>query len=440
MNTFEELELKKPLLESLKRINFKEPTDIQAMTIPIALKDKSIMVKSKTGSGKTAAYLIPLIQMTEQKGKLVNLILVPTRELAIQVFGVFKELGSLSKLKGALVYGGASISRQAEELRDKPEFIIGTPGRIKDMRERGYLKLGNVERVVLDEADLMLDMGFYDDVEDIISSTRDNRRMFLFSATMTRDVKELASRFMEDAEYVNGEDEETTPMSIKHDYIVSEDHDKLGFLVRYIQDYNPVKAIIFSNTKHGASYLSDKLRREGYKAVQIHGDLSQKQREDSILKFRKKERFLVATDVAARGVDIPEITHIINYDLPREDKIYIHRVGRTARFGKDGTALSIILPNEKYIINRIKKLAGVEISKLPMEGQAKESERRSEERPRYRSRGGGGNSSGGRSRYGSSRSSGSNNNRGAGSNNTRNYGSRDHRDDGQRRPRKRYQN
>ena len=382
MNTFEELELKKPLLESLKKINFIEPTEIQAMTIPVALNDKSIMVKSKTGSGKTAAYLIPLIQLTEPKGKLMNLVLVPTRELAIQVFGVFKSLGAGCKLKGALVYGGASISRQAEEIRNRPEFIIGTPGRIKDMRDRGYLNLSSVERVVLDEADLMLDMGFYDDVEDIVSSTKKDRRMFLFSATMTGDVKGLASKFMKESEYINGEDEDMTPSTIKHDYIISESHDKLDFLVRYIQDYNPEKAIIFSNTKHGASFLSDKLRREGFKAVQIHGDLSQKQREDSISKFRRKERFLVATDVAARGVDIPEITHIINYDLPREDKIYIHRVGRTARFGKDGTAMSIILPDEMYLINRIKRTAGVEISKLPMEGQAEEARPRGEQRRR----------------------------------------------------------
>ncbi len=382
MNTFEELELKKPLLESLRKINFIEPTEIQAMTIPVALNDKSIMVKSKTGSGKTAAYLIPLIQLTEPKGKLMNLVLVPTRELAIQVFGVFKSLGAGCKLKGALVYGGASISRQAEEIRNRPEFIIGTPGRIKDMRDRGYLNLSSVERVVLDEADLMLDMGFYDDVEDIISSTKKDRRMFLFSATMTGDVKGLASKFMKESEYINGEDEDMTPSTIKHDYIISESHDKLDFLVRYIQDYNPEKAIIFSNTKHGASFLSDKLRREGFKAVQIHGDLSQKQREDSISKFRRKERFLVATDVAARGVDIPEITHIINYDLPREDKIYIHRVGRTARFGKDGTAMSIILPDEMYLINRIKRTAGVEISKLPMEGQAEEARPRREQRRR----------------------------------------------------------
>ena len=382
MNTFEELELKKPLLESLRKINFIEPTEIQAMTIPVALNDKSIMVKSKTGSGKTAAYLIPLIQLTEPKGKLMNLVLVPTRELAIQVFGVFKSLGAGCKLKGALVYGGASISRQAEEIRNRPEFIIGTPGRIKDMRDRGYLNLSSVERVVLDEADLMLDMGFYDDVEDIVSSTKKDRRMFLFSATMTGDVKGLASKFMKESEYINGEDEDMTPSTIKHDYIISESHDKLDFLVRYIQDYNPEKAIIFSNTKHGASFLSDKLRREGFKAVQIHGDLSQKQREDSISKFRRKERFLVATDVAARGVDIPEITHIINYDLPREDKIYIHRVGRTARFGKDGTAMSIILPDEMYLINRIKRTAGVEISKLPMEGQAEEARPRREQRRR----------------------------------------------------------
>ena len=383
MTEFKDFGLKKELLESLKKIKFFEPTEIQEATIPVAMEEDSIIVKSKTGSGKTGAYLIPLIQLTQPGNKLENLILVPTRELAIQVFEVFKSLAFSSGLKGALVYGGASISKQAKELAAKPEFIIGTPGRIKDMRERGFLKLSLVKRVVLDEADLMLDMGFYDDVSEIVEQTKEDRKMMLFSATLNRDVKNLASEFMDEAVFIGGEEEDETPDTIKHDYIVSESDDKLGFLMRYIDDYNPEKAIIFSNTKMGASWLSSSLRRQGYQAVQIHGDLSQKQREESISKFRRKERFLIATDVAARGVDIPAITHIINYDLPREDKTYIHRVGRTARFGKDGTAMSIILPDEKYLLNKISKVAGISINKLPMEGQAEELSPRRDSGRRY---------------------------------------------------------
>ncbi len=364
-------------------MNFIETTEIQEMTIPAVLQGRSVLVKSKTGSGKTGAYLIPLINMTEKRKKTQNLILVPTRELAIQVFDVFKKMSNRTGLKGALVYGGASINRQAEELRMNPEFVIGTPGRIKDMTERGYLKLSNVTTVVLDEADQMLDMGFYDDVTDIIVMTDPKRKMLLFSATMTPDVKGLASEFMEDAENINASEDEVP--DIKHDYIVSEHKDKVDFLVKYIEDYNPEKAIIFSNTRSGASFVSDRLRKMGYRSVQIHGDLTQRQREESIKRFRGGERFLVATDVAARGMDIPAITHIINYDLPREDKTYIHRVGRTARFGKAGTAMSIILPDEKFVLNRIRKTTGVIIEKLPMEGQAQE--RREERGSRDRQRG-----------------------------------------------------
>ncbi len=383
MSKFEELGLKKELLDSLNRMNFIETTEIQEMTIPAVLQGRSVLVKSKTGSGKTGAYLIPLINMTEKRKKTQNLILVPTRELAIQVFDVFKKMSNRTGLKGALVYGGASINRQAEELRMNPEFVIGTPGRIKDMTERGYLKLSNVTTVVLDEADQMLDMGFYDDVTDIIVMTDPKRKMLLFSATMTPDVKGLASEFMEDAENINASEDEVP--DIKHDYIVSEHKDKVDFLVKYIEDYNPEKAIIFSNTRSGASFVSDRLRKMGYRSVQIHGDLTQRQREESIKRFRGGERFLVATDVAARGMDIPAITHIINYDLPREDKTYIHRVGRTARFGKAGTAMSIILPDEKFVLNRIRKTTGVIIEKLPMEGQAQE--RREERGSRDRQRG-----------------------------------------------------
>ncbi|MGP6239788.1 DEAD/DEAH box helicase [Cuniculiplasma sp. SKW4] len=371
MSKFEDMNLKKELLDALKRMNFIEPTDIQEMTIPAVLQGKSVLVKSKTGSGKTGAYLIPLINGTEKKKAIQDLILLPTRELAMQVYDVFKKMASNAGLKGALVYGGASINRQAEDLRMKPAFVIGTPGRIKDMVGRGFLNLSGVKNVVLDEADQMLDMGFYDDVSEIIEMTNPDRRMLLFSATMTPDVKDLASRFMEGSESINASEDEV-PVDIKHDYVVSEHQNKVDFLVRYIEDYNPEKAIIFSNTKSGASFISDRLRKMGYRSVQIHGDLTQRQREDSIRRFRAGERFLVATDVAARGMDIPSITHIINYDLPREDKTYIHRVGRTARFGKAGTAMSIILPDEKYILNRIRKTAGVNIEKLPMEGQAQE--------------------------------------------------------------------
>ena len=397
MSKFEDMNLKKELLDALKKMNFIEPTDIQEMTIPVVLQGKSVLVKSKTGSGKTGAYLIPLINSTEKKRSVQNLILLPTRELAIQVYDVFKKMASTSGLKGALVYGGASINRQADELKMKPPFVIGTPGRIKDMVGRGFLNLSGVKNVVLDEADQMLDMGFYDDVSEIINMTDRDRRMMLFSATMTPDVKDLASRFMEGSENVNASEDEV-PLHIKHDYVVSEHQNKVEFLVRYIEDYNPEKAIIFSNTKSGASFISDRLRKMGYRSVQIHGDLTQRQREDSIRRFRGGERFLVATDVAARGMDIPAVTHIINYDLPREDKTYIHRVGRTARFGKAGTAISIILPDEKYILNRIRKTAGVNIDKLPMEGQAQERRieggsrsgrgpRTYARRPDYRSRG-----------------------------------------------------
>ena len=384
MAKFEELGIKGELLESLKKMKFEEATEIQEKVIPLILEKKSVIAKSRTGSGKTGAYLIPLIN-TAKKGKgTKTLILLPTRELAIQVHNVFTKIAASTRLEATLIYGGVSIGRQAEELSYEPEFIIGTPGRIKDMFERGHIKLSKIERIVLDEADQMLDMGFYDDVEYIVKETDDNRSMYLFSATMTDYVRDISSRFMKDAEVINSS-EDRIPVDINHTYVVSERNRKLGFLIKYIEDQNPEKAVIFSNTKSGASFISQRLRENGYRSVQIHGDLTQKQRETSIRNFRRGERFLIATDVAARGMDIPSITHIINYDLPKEDKSYIHRVGRTARFGRSGNAMSIILPEEAFMLKRIRKTAGIEIFKLPMEGQASEQveEKRDHGRDRF---------------------------------------------------------
>jgi ATP-dependent RNA helicase DeaD len=402
MVKFDELGLKKELVDSLKKIKFTETTDIQERVIPIILEEKSVIAKSRTGSGKTGAYLIPLINLAKAGKGTKNLILLPTRELAIQVQNVFEKIAEPMGLSATLVYGGVSMGRQAEELSYGPEFVIGTPGRIKDMFERGHLKLPKIDKVVLDEADQMLDMGFYEDVSYIVDKTSKERKVYLFSATMTDYVKDISSKFMDDAETINSS-EDRMPADISHTYVVSERNMKFGFLIKYIEEQNPEKAVIFSNTKSGASFISKRLRESGYRAVQIHGDLTQKQREMSIKSFRKGERFLIATDVAARGMDIPSITHIINYDLPREQKSYVHRVGRTARFGRSGNAMSIILPEESSMLGRIRKSAGIEISKLPFEGQPneiREDNYYGDRRGPRRGSGGGSRQGSGRKRYG----------------------------------------
>ena len=360
MDNFEKFNLNQELYSALKEMNFKTPTEVQEKAIPIILNGRDIIVQSKTGTGKTGAFLIPIIQKLKASDPLSAMIIVPTRELAIQVHSVMKKLAHGSGIKGVLVYGGASINVQIDKLRDRANIVIGTPGRIIDLMERGEIDVTRIKFLVLDEADMMLDLGFIDDIELIIRSMPKEKQMMLFSATMPSKIYGLSQRYMKKADMLNiSSDQELTVDTISHSYSISDRAHKIRTLVSYIDEYKPRKAIIFSDTKHNADFLHRTLARLGYQVTVIHGDMRQAQRERSLMDFRHNVQFLVATNVASRGLDITGISHIINYDTPLDPYVYVHRVGRSARMGADGVAFSIVVPEEEYVIREIENSVSV---------------------------------------------------------------------------------
>ncbi len=360
MANFESFNLKKTLMDSLAAMGFKNPTDVQERAIPAILEGVDVVVQAKTGTGKTGAFLIPIAQVLEQKDPTSAIVIVPTRELAIQVYNVMKKLSFDWGLRGALVYGGASINTQIEYLRRNPQIIIGTPGRIIDLMQRNEIDLSTIRYLVLDEADMMLDLGFIDDIEYIIRKAPPEKQVLLFSATIPPKISGLAQRYMKRARAINvSSDEDLTVETISHSYAVSSGSKKMATLLSYIEEYQPRKAIVFSDTKREADFIFRMLTRFGYDTVAIHGDLRQAQRERSLSAFRSNARFMVATNVAARGLDIRGISHIINYDTPLDPYVYVHRTGRSARMGADGSAFSIIIPEEEYIIREIENKVSI---------------------------------------------------------------------------------
>ncbi len=370
MTTFEEFDLKRELLEKLKSINFIRPTEVQEKSIPLALGGKDIVVKSKSGTGKTAAFLVPVIQMLDANDTMGAIVVLPTRELAMQVFSLVQKLTANSKIKGVLVYGGASISAQIDSLRQLPNITVGTPGRIIDLMKRGNLKVNSTKILVLDEADVMLDMGFLEDMEYIMSIMPKQKQIMLFSATMPERITKLSGKYMKNPKFLNiSQDEELTVTTISHKYAMSRSSAKLATLFTYITEFKPKKSIIFSDTKHNADYLYSALIKQGYKATVIHGDLSQSQRERELGEFRRGAQFLVATNVAARGIDITGISNVINYDTPSDPYVYVHRVGRSARMGADGAAFTIVSPTDVALIREIERSVKIRMKCIELDSQ-----------------------------------------------------------------------
>jgi superfamily II DNA/RNA helicase len=354
------------LKKSLSLMKFTEPTDIQEKSIPVVLSGKDVTIRSKTGSGKTAAYLLPVLNALEtMKGRTVKaLIVLPTRELALQTYKVATRLGKISGIKSTTVYGGASISRQVEQLPGS-DIVVGTPGRILDLHNQGYLKLDHVKYLILDEADLMLDMGFIDDIKKIISFTPGDRQTVLLSATLPSEVKTIAKNFMKTPEFISTGGEEAIPDSIKHLYTISEKFDKFSTLMSYIRNYGSRKAIVFVKTQRSGDLLNLILSRSGFTNILIHGGMKQHARERSINDFRHIDSgILVATNVAARGLDIPNITDIINFDAPDSTETYAHRVGRSGRMGKDGRAMTIFDANQRSLIQSIQRRNKIKMEKI----------------------------------------------------------------------------
>ncbi len=347
MENFNELNLPASLLEALAKIEFNTPTPVQAQAIPVALEGRDILGSAQTGTGKTGAFGIPMVAHLINNPGSAALIMTPTRELAVQVNQMLKKLlANNTYIKTALLIGGENMFRQFAQLEDKPRIIIGTPGRINDHLSRKSLKLQNVDFLVLDETDRMLDMGFGVQIDKILTYMTQKRQTLLFSATLPSHIVRLADKYMNDAVRIAVGSTTAPIANIKQDIIRVPQAQKYETLTQQL-DARTGSIIVFVRTKHGCDRLAAKLDRENHSADAIHGDLRQNKRDKVIRMFReKKTRILIATDVAARGLDIPHIEHVINYDLPQCPEDYIHRIGRTARAGAEGSALCLVSPDE----------------------------------------------------------------------------------------------
>ncbi len=360
--------LNQRLLQALEKMGFNTPTEVQKETIPIALSGKDIIVRSKTGSGKTAAFLVPIINSIGKDDLNAALIIAPTRELAIQVSSVAEKMVKESELSIVTVYGGSSMNLQISRIRRKVNIIIGTPGRIIDLMKQGELSLNKVKFLVLDEADTMLDMGFIEDIAFIISKLPLNRQTMLFSATIPSGIINIANKYMKNPLKITvGKEEEITVNTITHLYTIADGNKRLPTLLAYINYYQPKKAIIFVGTQHGADRIYWALKKNGFDVTVIHGGLTQKRREYSLSDFRRGTRFLVATNVAARGIDINDITDVINVDVGENPDIYVHRVGRSARMGAEGRAFSIFPRRDSYLVSDIERSANIKMTKIELD-------------------------------------------------------------------------
>jgi ATP-dependent RNA helicase DeaD len=363
---FKDLPLSMEVMKSIEELGFSNLFPIQAEAIIPMLEGKDVIGQAKTGTGKTAAFGIPIIERLNSDVKSVQaLVLDPTRELAIQVAEHIGQLGKYSSFTTLPIYGGESIQRQITALKRGVHIVVGTPGRIIDHLKRGTLRLSAVKIVILDEADRMLDMGFIDDIEYILSRTPRNRQTALFSATIDQTVMNVCNRYMNSPEKILVSKDEIAPLQIDQRYMIVNPANKFEVLCDILEKNHIERAIIFCRTRKYTSILADRLQRRGYDAKPLHAGFTQSQRNAVVSAFRNgKLRFLIATDIAARGLDIQGITHIINYDVPLDALVYFHRIGRTARVGNDGTAITLVGYGEIGQINRIKDLTKTTIEKL----------------------------------------------------------------------------
>lgn len=357
MSKFEQFKLKEEIIKGIKDLYYLEPTPIQKQAIPLALEGKDLIGQAQTGTGKTAAFVIPMLQKIDTKiNDIQGLIMTPTRELAIQITEDVKELSKHMDIKVISLHGGRDIQAQMNKLSNKVHVVVGTPGRILDHMRRETLHFGRLKLLVLDEADKMLEMGFQEDVESIIASTGPKKQTLLFSATMPDKVRQLAHRFMHQPPHVRVEMKQITAEKTKQYYYVMNQSDKIDNLESLLGQLNPYLAIIFVNTQKRVEQVTEHLQLQGLEAKALHGGLSQNKREQLMEAFRQiKFQYLICTDIAARGVDVEGVTHVINYDLPSDTESYIHRVGRTGRAGQEGIAITFVSPRQRGIMVKIEK-------------------------------------------------------------------------------------
>jgi len=366
---FADLGIEPPLLRGLAAAGFVEPTDIQRELIPLVLSGRDVLGQARTGTGKTAAFGLPIMQRVDPERHVQALVLAPTRELAAQIVGEMRRLGEFLPIHCVPVYGGQRIKQQIHDLGRKPHVVVGTPGRVLDLLGRGVLSFHEVEYAVLDEVDRMLDIGFRDDIRRILSRINRPHQTVFVSATLTPEINSLARQYMNDPLEINVSRDELTVDRVDQGYITADPWDKFRLLRHIIEVEKPTLVIVFCNTKHAARKLAKKLFDAGIEAKEIHGDLVQQKREKVMERFRRhKIPVLVATDLASRGIDVSAISHIINYDIPLDPEVYVHRIGRTARMGAFGKAISLVSRGEGKQLTAIEKLINKEVPVMDFAG------------------------------------------------------------------------
>ncbi|HLA21855.1 MAG TPA: DEAD/DEAH box helicase [Nitrosopumilaceae archaeon] len=343
MTRFEELGIKKSILDGLRDINFQETFPIQAAAIPVLLSGQDVIGQAHTGTGKTAAFSLPILQNIIPKGGIQVLILAPTRELAIQISGEMNKFAKYTGIRNVTIYGGQSINVQFRDLERGVEIVVATPGRLIDHLKRGSIELNDVKYVVLDEADTMLDMGFIDDIKFILDLVPEERVTSLFSATIPAEILRLAEKYMRSPQQILIDADDLSGEGIDQAFLVIRDREKTDFLFKFIKENKNGQTIVFCSTKDRTRRVAHELTKANFNVVSIQGDLSQFRRDKSMYLFKKgKADILVATDVAARGIDVPEVALVINYDVPNQNLVYFHRIGRTARAGGKGRAITLV--------------------------------------------------------------------------------------------------
>lgn len=363
--SFATLGITEPLLGTITELGFTTPTDIQEVLIPPALDGRDCLGQAKTGTGKTAAFGLPLLETLSPGEGVQALILAPTRELAGQVDAAIRSFNGDGPFQTAVVYGGKRIDQDAKQLKGKPELIIATPGRALDLIRRKLLDISHLRCVVLDEVDRMLDIGFRDDIRKILESIKIEHQTIFVSATIDDEIRKLAKKYMNDPLELNVSGDSLTVEHIEHGFAIMPALDKFASLEKFIKVVNPPLAIVFTNTKHQADRVARRLKKDGLRCQEIHGDLRQAKREIVMKKFRdSKIQVLVATDLAARGLDVSDVSHVINYDVPADPAVYVHRIGRTARAGQSGYAVTFITPEDGKVLTEIEKLINCELKQF----------------------------------------------------------------------------
>lgn len=361
--TFGDFNLKEFVLKGIEDSGFTVPSPVQAQSIPIVLQGKDLVAQAQTGTGKTAAFVIPILNMLSRSKEIEALVITPTRELAMQISEETLKIGRFERIKTICMYGGQSIKRQCDLLEKNPKVMIATPGRLLDHLQNGRIANFAPKVVVLDESDEMLDMGFLDDIEEIFKFLPNTHQTLLFSATMPEPIKKLAMKILDNPEFVKITPTDVTNQDIEQQYYIINEGERDDAIVRLIETQNPSKSIIFTRMKKEADALATRLINRGFKAMALHGDMEQWNRREAIKAFKEnKIELLVATDVASRGLDISDVSHVFNYHIPLNPESYVHRIGRTGRAGKKGVAITLVTPLEYKDLSKIKQITKAKLT------------------------------------------------------------------------------